>query len=459
MTHAHAVSTDRRTRARWGVIVAILAISLATAVLGAFGARPHAEGELGDGVAARRMDLALTVRAGGVVASAVRTVVRCPVENVKGKKAATTVLELAPEGSTVKRGDVLCRLDASDYEELARRQVITVAQARADHQRAGLELDAATSALEEYRGGLHRLEEQAFEGRLATARAEENRSRDRLEWSRRMLARGYASKAQVADANETLDRARFARAQVEGEYRTYREHQSPRRMVELESRIASARADRMYQTVRLRREEERLSSLQRQVELCTIRAPHDGMLLFAHKPKRDVRIEEGMPVHQGQELFYLPDLSRMEIQVLLHETVVERVRPGMSARIRLEGSPGMRRGTVAVIDPLPVADRSKSSSGEVKNYMGRIPVDAGDLAMRPGATAEVVIETGRAAGVLVVPVAATRQDRGIKVCDVVGPGGIERRTVKVGRVCGDWQEVIGGISEGEVVALAGPSRR
>jgi HlyD family secretion protein len=399
------------------------------------------------------MDLTVTVQACGLVESAIKTVIRCQVENIRERKAATTVLSLTSEGTVVKRGDVLCRLDASEHHELERRQRVTVAQARADHRRAELDLDAAKAALVELQGGRYRLEKQGFEGRIARARADVTQRTDRLEWSRRMLARGYASRAQVAAETSLLEKAEFAQATAEREFRSFEKYRFPRAVLELSSRIESVRSDLLYQTARLRREEERLAELGRQVDRCTIRATHDGILLYAHKPKRGVRIEEGMSVHQYQELFYLPDLSRMEIQVLLHETVVERVRPGMPARIRLVGDSKPLEGTLKVIDPLPVADRSQWSSGEVKNYLGHIALDPGSRTLRPGATAEVEIAVATVRGALVVPVEAPRRESGRDVCYVLGPDGFEPRTVALGWADDAWQEVTEGIIEGEEVAL------
>jgi HlyD family secretion protein len=442
-------AASRRVRLLSGLgIVLVLA-----ACLGAIGWKHDEIGRI-PRAAATRKDLTVTVRACGVVESAVRTVVRCQVQNVRGKKSATTVLTLTHEGTVVKAGDVLCRLDASDYEELERRQRIGVSQARADHRRAELDVEAATTALNELRGGYYRLRKQELEGRMALTRAQVTQCTDRLEWSRRMLARGYASRAQVASETSLLEKAAFAQAQAERESRGFEAYEFPRAVLERRYQVESARSDLLYQAARLRREEERLTDLRRQVDECTIRAPHGGVLLYAHKPKRGVRIEEGMAVHQNQELFYLPDLSRMEVQVLLHETVVARVRPGMRARIRLEGCGDAFEGTIAVIDPLPITDRSPISSGEVRNYLGRIPIESGSGSLRPGTTAEVEIAGDTRRNALVIPAEAPHRDRGRDVCFVLGPDGFEARTVDLGWAEGAWQEVADGIFEGEEVALS-----
>lgn len=268
-----------------------------------------------------------------------------------------------------------------------------------------------------------------------------------------MLSRGYVSRAQIAAESGSLERSRAELARAEREFANFERYSMPRVMKELESQVEKARANFEYQTARLRREEERLADLGRQVEMCTMRAPHDGVLIYAHKPKRGVRIEEGMSVRQEQELFYLPDPSRLEVQILLHETVVAKVKPGLRATVRIEGSGGSIEGTLAVIDPLPLADRSPWSSGEVKNYMGRIPLDPRGRTIQPGSTVEVEIARDVLHDRLVVPVEAVRREEGRDVCYVQARDGVEERPVSVGEADASWQEVLAGITEGEQVAL------
>ena len=43
------------------------------------------------------------------------------------------------------------------------------------------------------------------------------------------------------------------------------------------------------------------------------------------------------------KLFTLPDQSKMQAEVMLHETVVNRVSAGMEARVTIEALPGRVR--------------------------------------------------------------------------------------------------------------------
>ena len=58
-----------------------------------------------------------------------------------------------------------------------------------------------------------------------------------------------------------------------------------------------------------------------------IRAPHDGFVIYANNPDRQVYIEPGMSVRQRQQLFFLPDLTQMEVVAMIHESIVEQVSP------------------------------------------------------------------------------------------------------------------------------------
>jgi HlyD family secretion protein len=162
----------------------------------------------------------------------------------------------------------------------------------------------------------------------------------------------------------------------------------------LEVRVATARTARDYEALRLRHEEERLVRFLLQVDRCTIRAPHDGLLIYADKPGRPPRIMLGAPVWQRQKLFFLPDLSVLEVHVLLHETVVTRVRPGMPARVQPESSPQqILMGRVLSVSPLPASDQGPPRGNEVRYYVGRIGLDTVPQGLRPGMTAEVSIMT------------------------------------------------------------------
>jgi HlyD family secretion protein len=69
----------------------------------------------------RRVSFDVLVTASAVAQSSQQTVVKCQLENLRIRSrggafytgGASTILEIIPNGTNVKKGDVLCRLDAS----------------------------------------------------------------------------------------------------------------------------------------------------------------------------------------------------------------------------------------------------------------------------------------------------------------------------------------------------------
>ena len=163
-------------------------------------------------------------------------------------------------------------------------------------------------------------------------------------------------------------------------------------------------------------------------------------------------IEPGASVRQGQELFYFPDLSKMQVVAMLNETVVDRVRRGMPARVRFEGLREVAlEGHVESVESLP-----RRSFNDVPYYACLITLEVTPSGLLPGMSAEVEIQVGRCRDVLAVPTEAVSVDHDRNVCYVIGPSGLERREITTGWFTPDLIEVTDGLNEGEFVVLNPP---
>jgi HlyD family secretion protein len=171
---------------------------------------------------------------------------------------------------------------------------------------------------------------------------------------------------------------------------------------------------------------------------------------------RVVPIEEGMTVRQKQPLFFLPDLSEMEVTVALNESVVDRVSVGQRARARFEALPNLvLDGRVEAISQIPV---TQSPQGEdIRYFMCLVYLDKVAPGLVPGMTARVDIALGRREHVLAIPHQAVQVDGGRKICYVAHDEALERREVKTGQDTSELIEVTDGLEEGELVALNPPS--
>jgi HlyD family secretion protein len=386
--------------------------------------------------------------------------VQCELESLgagaQGRDSSSTILYLIPEGSAVKEGELLCELDASNYEDLYQQQELKVLQARAEKKQAEIDVEIAKIGALEFKEGLCSQAEKAMQGKIAMAASEVQRATDRFNWSRQMKDKGYLSGAQVETERGTLDKAKLNTELAMMSEANQQRFSIPKQSRGFESQIAGAEAMLRFQTMRLNREEERLELYKRQVERCTIRAPHDGMVTYANEAGKPAKIYEEAPVRQRQKLFILPDLTQLELTVYLHDTVVAQIEIGMQARIQVEALPEIvdLAGKVIAVGQMPLFDKGQQSSNEVKIYRGRVELDQIPPGLLPGMTAQVRIETGERPNALVVPSEAVTIERGHELCYVVRGDHLERQPVVVSAATSKMLEVTQGLNEGDRVVLS-----
>ena len=454
--------TGRRRR-RWIVRIALAAgLAVAIAALRA-GNRPvKLKVEDLATAAVRRADFRSTLVVGGKTESAANTVVECQLERIEmrneGKSTlvggSSVITWVIDDGTTVKKGDVLCRLDSADYEELVRAQEIKVERARADLRTAELDLQVAELAVGEFRDGLMAQTIQEQEVALTLAEADVASGKDRLDWLRRMKAKGYASLAQVASGELAVQKAENDAKKARTDLDLFRRFGAPKQIQILQAEVQSTQAMLSYQQQRSARYDERLAYYKEMVDFCTIRAPHDGFVIYIPQKiwSNEAKVEAGVRVRQYQDLFYLPDLSRMRVSALVHESVMAQVRPGMIAHAKIEGLSGREiEGHVLGVDPLP--DMQMSWISDTRSFKTTIALDSSPRGIRPEMTAEVSIDVGRRTNVIAVPIEAVAVEGGKDYCYVPADGLLERRPVKLGGANADLLEVTEGLEEGEEVVL------
>ncbi len=401
----------------------------------------------------------------GELISLEQTEIECKVKSIHlgrppsgmfGRPCATTILSVLPDGSLVKKGDVVCRLDAADFEEQARQQKIAVESARAELTRAELTLGIALTDLQAFQKGEHSRKLKEDEATIALGRSELARARDRRAWARRMVALGYVSALERTEAELAVQRAENTLSVAIGANATYVKYTAPKMAEEFQAAVDKAQADHEFAMLQEEQATNRLETLEEQVTNCAIAAPHDGMLIyFDFYFGGEYRICQGAEVFQHQTLFILPNLAKMGVAVDLPEALIGRVKAGMAADVKLELLPDRDfAGKLDKIAMMPVEDWKSFNGSYVFPLMVKLDSTAGII--RPGGDAEVRLKTGDRRGVVVVPLEALRYEEGEPYCLVLGPGGAERRAVTLGMFDRGRAEVTRGLVEGDRVAV-GPA--
>ena len=138
----------------------------------------------------------------------------------------------------------------------------------------------------------------------------------------------------------------------------YQRFTQPKTEKTLQRQVIAARTTLANEDLRLQRQVDRLATLN-EAGRVTARFAHLTMAscITTRTPtarRSQTVIEEGMAVRQRQELFYLPDLSELEVQMALNESVVNRVSAGMKAKVRFEALPDLELDG-EVVDRRPVS--------------------------------------------------------------------------------------------------------
>ncbi|MFM7130744.1 MAG: HlyD family secretion protein, partial [bacterium] len=360
---------------------------------------------------------------------------------------------IIPDGTRVKKGDILCKLDSREFEEMVRLQKINVERAKADKLQAEMELEVAKISVEEYRNGLAKQQIQGLKGRIALAQTESSRLAARLEWARKMLEKGYISKSSVMMEEMSMQRSDIALTQAEIQLNTFEKYGLPKHLHQLQTRITTLQTNSQMENERYQRYLERLALYEKQIENCTVRAPHDGLAVYANEDDGDSRVEEGSSVRQGQDLFNLPDLTDMQVMAKLSESIVQKVRPGMKVRILIESVFNKSlMGTVDRIAQLPIVSSSWRATNEVKQYYCIVKVDDEPQDIRPGLNAEIQVLLDSPVDKLTITPDVVEIEGNREYCLVLAEdGSIEKREIRTRTGDPQTLEVIEGLKEGENV--------
>jgi len=355
----------------------------------------------------------------------------------------------------VKKGDEICRLDSSEIEELTRLEEIQVNQSQALWQQAKLTAETAKIALREYQEGLIKQTTQEFRGRIALGRSDTQRQADRVAWSELMEAKGYLSRSQLLTERQALSKAQHELRKAEGEFDLFRRFEIPREIQTLKGQIETAEITQRVEADRLKAEQERLAYYREQIKNCVVRAPHGGVVVYALSKRRwwPLAIEPGTRVYQDQTMFVLPDLSQMDVEVSVPESVGPRIRVGMKANVELTLL-GNRviPGRVVSVDVLSSVDWREWDE-RLRRFLVRVRLDKTPASALPFMSASVEFDTGRVEDALVIPVEALAVEHGRQSCYVIAEHGLEKRPITTRRANRDLLEVTGGLSEGERVIL------
>lgn len=224
-----------------------------------------------------------------------------------------------------------------------------------------------------------------------------------------------------------------------------------KQLARFEALLAAGAVDAAtYESLEARVESERAAVAQARAALntarwnlgkATIRAPFAGTV-----GKRHVQL--GEYVDSQQEVFDLVDAQPVEIRFAVPELYAGRVAAGAGVRFRVRSDTVSAR--IAQVNYV-----SPRIDPDTRTFEATASYSNSDLAVRPGAYADVELTTEIHEGAPVVPEQALVTEGADNWIYVVVDGKAERRKVVVGSRVDGRVEIADGLRPGEVVIVAG----
>lgn len=391
-----------------------------------------------------RGDLNVTVTENGMLESSNNEEIKCMV------KGGSTVLWVIETGTIVETGEELVRMDTSLIEDNITQQQITHERAIANDIIAQSEVDVAKTNIEEYLNGTYLEERSTIEKSIFDSEEMVKKKQLAFESSLRLASKGVYGSLQMESEQYAVDSARKDLELQKKKLDTLDRYKKKKTLQQLQSALNAAQARLVAEKASLKLAKDRLDRDKQQLTNCIITAPAEGMVIFpsAAEWKETPDIEEGARVREQQTLLMIPDTSKMQVKVGVHESKVGRLRIGMTAKVALQDLE-----LTGKVDEIAEVTRPAGWwTGNMVKYDTMIRLDP-QPGLKPGMSAVVDIVLASYTDVVKVPVAAIVQSADGYLCWIRKDGQIERRNVMLGDTNDEYIIVQSGLAVGEEVVL------
>jgi multidrug efflux pump subunit AcrA (membrane-fusion protein) len=391
-----------------------------------------------------RGDLIVTVTEQGTIESSNNTEIKC---KVRGRSTVTYVI---PAGEVVEPGQVLVRLDEKIIEEQHSLTKTNTSIALATLAQTTANLETAKIAIDAYENGRFLLSLQLLEKELAANKRNLRTARKMRERSETLFRQGYVTELEVDGNAFTVTQAELELKVKETEIKVLKEFTREMMLKGMEGNLTASKSKLAADEAGLSMEKRRRDRAAQELKDCVITAEKGGLVIYpsAAAWKRTPDITEGATVRKDQVLLLIPDLENMQVKVGIHESIIDRVRPGLKAIVTLPD-----RTLEAEVGKVASVTRPAGWwTGNVVKYDTVITLPSGE-GLKPGMSAEVEVILAVHKNVLTVPVAAVVESDKGDFCWIQTSEGPVRRILQLGDSNDVFIVVKAGLKEGDEVVL------
>jgi len=401
-----------------------------------------------------RDDFELAITERGEIESFDVTEVRSLVKS--NNTSGNAILRIVSEGTPVKKGDFLVELDSSALVAQRPSQKILVNDAQALEVEAHNNFDVAVIAKREYLESTYIQERQIAESEQFVAEENLNRAKEYFAYSQKLASKGYVNENQLEADRFAVEKANKDLDASKTKLKVLDEFTKPKMISTLESAILIAKAKWDAAQNSLQVELEKLADLEDQITKCTMAAPQDGIVKYAHQTDNrgdsQFIVDEGTIVRERQIIIKLPNADSMRVNLTVNESLVQYVQPGFTCEIRPIGyGDKVLHGVVEKVNQY--SEPTSWRQANVKDYKAFIRINDVAPDLRSGMTASVTIHCADVPDAIQVPVQSMYAWGPKFYCFVYEQGKFTAREVKAGATNDKFFVIESGLKEGEQVAL------
>lgn len=349
------------------------------------------------------------------------------VETILSKfQGRATLIELIPEGSQVKRGDLLVRLDGSQLET-------DLVKLKNESARTEAELDALENATIP-------LELQDYAAQMNDLRHQSETEKQILADTRELVERNLVSRREIEQQEAKLAGLESKMAQLQQHRQLAEAHLYPAKLTQARAAVEAAR--------------QQMALVCQQLSNCVITAPSNGLAVYLplHIGNEFRSVRVGDTLYPNQPFLCIPDMTEFILPCYIPESDLARVQVGQPAQVTPLAYPDLH--LAATVESLGIMAQSQPGYPAWQKYFRVvIRIDQRDPRLRPGMSLHAEVCSYTRTEATLIPRSSVQWEKGKASCRVRTLRGSETRPLKLGWSDARFHEVLEGVTPGDRLIL------
>lgn len=327
---------------------------------------------------------------------------------------------LAPEGSFIRKDEIVCMLKADEIHTNYATTLEVLEDTRAELNKTKAQLQLDKNLLE--------AELKTVDASLAIA----NLQLPQLEF--------------LPPNRQKLIQLELKRANIE-------KSKIQKKLASLDN-IQTSELNRIH--AKITQAENKVSRCRDFIEKLTIRSPIDGLVIYETNWNTGEKMKEGDDVWEGMPIVKIPGMNKLQVTTQVRETYIKRIAKDQRARVFLDSNPKIQlTGQVTSIANMgkPIERDSPVKAFEVivelDSTTAQVPIGV-------NATCHIIVE--ERTNVIAIPKECIFEQDSLSIAYVKRGSSFETRKLKLGSSNDDLTLVENGLSKGDMLALLKPPK-